>query len=252
MLYAPRDVELKNVNARIVFKSSDIFVENLQCDVLNNKVVMDGKALNVLTLIDAEPNKVNIDWNIYTPLLNLNQFLFLLKPRKKIVVDAPKRKLVKMANKIDQVLDQGSIVVNLKANRLTYKKFEASNALANITLLQDRYIINNVSMDHAGGRMELKGSLIATGANTHHAKVNAAFYNVDVTKVFTAFNNFGQDGITAESLQGKLTANIDASLDLTSEGKADPASIESIVDFSLKDGVLNNYEPVKKLQKKVR
>jgi hypothetical protein len=249
VFYAPRDVELKNVSARILFKSSDIFVENLQCDVLNNRVVMDGKALNVLTLIDSEPNKVNIDWNIYTPLLNLNQFMFLLKARKKVVVDAnPKRKLVKMANKIDQVLDQGSIVVNLKANRLEYKKFEASNALANVTLLQDRYVINNVSMDHAGGRMELKGSLIATGANTHHAKIDVSLNNVDVSKVFAAFNNFGQDGITSESLQGKLTAKIDASLDVNDEGKAEPASIESVVDFSLKDGALNNYEPVKKLQ----
>ena len=249
ILYRPRDVELKNVNGRIVFKSSDLFVENLQCDVLNNKVVMNGTALNLLTLIDAEPNKVNIDWNIYTPLLNLNQFMFLLKARKKVEADpAAKKKLVKMANKIDQVLDQGSLAVNLKANRITYKKFEAANLLANIILLQDRYIINNVSMDHAGGRMELKGALIAQDANRHHAQLNATLNNVDVSKVFTAFDNFGQDGITAQSLQGKLTAKIDASLDLNTEGKADPATIQSIVDFSLKDGALNNYEPVKKLQ----
>src|SRR5207248_842198 len=63
-----------------------------------------------------------------------------------------------------------------------------------------------------------------------------------------AFDNFGQDGITAQSLQGKLSAKIDASMDINDEGKANPASIESVVDFSLKDGALINYEPVKKLQ----
>lgn len=249
VLYRPRDVELKKVNGRIVFKSSDVFVENLQCEVLNNKVVMEGKALNLLTLIDAEPNKVNIDWNIYTPLLNLNQFTFLLKARKKVVAENGKGKLVKMAGKIDQVLDQGSLVVNLKAGRLTYKKFEAINLLANVSLLQDRYLINNVSMEHAGGRMDLKGSLIAQRQNYHQAKINVTLSNVDVSKTLAAFDNFGQDGITAQSLQGKLSAKIDASLNIDNEGKADPASIESIVDFSLKDGALNNYEPVKKLQR---
>ena len=249
VLYAPRNVDLKSVNGKITFKNSNVFVENLQCIVLNNKIVMEGKALNLLTLIDAEPNKVNIDWNIYSPSLNLGAFTFLLKSRKKIIADpAPKQKLAKMADKIDEVIDRGSIVVNLKAGHLIYKKFEADNALANITLLQDRFLINNVSMDHAGGKMEIKGSLIAQAANTHHAKINVLLTNVNVSKVFSAFDNFGQDGITSESLQGKLTAKIDADLDLNDEGKAVPSSIESVVDFSLKDGALNNYEPVKKLQ----
>ena len=30
--------------------------------------------------------------------------------------------------------------------------------------------------------------------------------------------------------------------------RAEPGSLESVIDFSLKNGVLNNYEPVKKLQ----
>ena len=249
VLYAPRDVELKNVNGRILFKNSNVFVENLQCDVLNNKFVMDGTALNLLSLINTEPNKVNIDWNINSPSLNLNAFIFFLKARKKVVANAnPKRKLAKMANKIDQVLDQGRVAVNLKAGHLIYKKFEATNVLANVTLLQDNYEINNVSMNHAGGRMELKGSLTAQNTNTHHAKINVSLNNVDVSKTFAGFNNFGQDGITSKSLQGKLSAKIDASLNINTDGKADPESIESVVDFSLMDGALNNYEPVKKLQ----
>ncbi len=249
VMYRPRDVELKNVNGRMVFKSSDVFVENLQCEVLNNKIVMQGKALNLLTLIDAEPNKVIIDWNIYSPALNLNQFTFLLKARKKVVTESNgKQKLVKMAGKIDRVLDQGSLVVNINAGRLLYKKFVASDVLANVSLLQDRYIINNVSMQLAGGSMGMSGSLIAQGDNRHQAKLNVALQNVDVSKTLEAFDNFGQDGITSDVIAGKLTAKVDASLAIDGEGKAYPGSLEGIVDFSLKDGGLNNYEPVKKLQ----
>lgn len=248
VLYTPRDVELKNVNGRLVFKSSDVFVENLQCDVMNSKVIMNGTALNILTLINSEPNKVNIDWNIYTPLLNLDAFTFLLKARKKVVVDRPKAKLVNIASKIDQVLDQGKVVVNLKASRLAYKKFNAVNAVANISLLQDRYLINKVSMEHAGGRMDLSGSMIATAANRHDTKVNVDLQNVDISKTLEAFSNFGQDGLTSKSIAGKLTAKLDANLAVDNEGKAYPNSLAGVVDFSLKDGALNNYEPVKKMQ----
>jgi hypothetical protein len=247
-LYRPRDVEMKNVNGRIVFRSSDVFVENLQCEVLNNKVVMQGKALNLLTLIDAEPNKVILDWNIYSPSLNLNAFTFLLKTRKKVVVSNPKAKLVKMAAKIDRMLDQGSIVVNLKADKLIFKKFIAGNASANVSLLQDRYIINKVSMQHAGGQMDLSGYIISQANNSHQAKVNVALNNVDVSKTLESFNNFGQDGITSQVIAGKLTAKVDASLAMDDEGKALPGSLSGVVDFSLKDGALVNYEPVKKMQ----
>ncbi|MEP6617315.1 MAG: AsmA-like C-terminal region-containing protein [Ginsengibacter sp.] len=249
VLYAPRDIELKNVNGRLVFKSSDVFIENLQCLVLNNKVIMDGQARNLLTLINTEPNKVNIDWNVFSPSLNLGSFTFLLKSRKKITANnASKRKLAKLASKIDQVLDEGRLHVTLKASQLLYKKFHAANASADITLLPDSYLINNVSMDHAGGHMGLNGSLVTQRSNYHEAKINVNMENVDVSEVFGAFNNFGQDGITSQNLDGKLTAKINASLGVDDEGKVLPSSIQSIVDFSLKDGTLKDFEPVKKLQ----
>jgi AsmA-like C-terminal region len=249
VLYAPRDIELKNVNGHLVFRNSDVFIENLQCIVLNNKVVMEGQAHNLLTLINTEPNKVIIDWNIYSPSLNLGDFTFLLKSRKKISGSTnAKRKLAKMASKIDQVFEQGSLHVNLKAARLSFKKFEATNATADVDLLPDRYIINNVSMDHAGGHLGLKGSLITERSNYHQAKLNVFMDNVDVSQVFAVFDNFGQDGIIAQNLDGKLSTKINASIGIDDEGKVFPSSIESIVDFSLKNGTLKNYEPVKKLQ----
>src|SRR4029079_14547581 len=84
ILYAPSDVEMKNVNGLLLFKNSDVFIQNLQCNVLNNKVVMNGEARNLLTLVNTEPNKVRINFNIYTPSLNLASFTYLLKSRKKI------------------------------------------------------------------------------------------------------------------------------------------------------------------------
>jgi AsmA-like C-terminal region/Protein of unknown function len=249
ILYGPRNVELKNVNGRLVFKNSDVFIENLQCNVLNNKIIMDGQAKNLVTLINTDPNKVTIDWNIYSPVLNLSPFTFLLKSEKKISsTKSPKGKVRKVATSIDEALDQGSINVNLRASRLIYKKFEATNAIANVSLLQEKYTINKVSMDHAGGHINLSGTLALLKENYHQAIVDVLMDNVDVNKVFEAFNNFGQDGIKAQNLEGKLNAKVTASLELDNNGKAYPNTIESVVDFSLKNGALNNFEPVKKIQ----
>ncbi len=249
VLYEPRGVELKDVNGRLVIKNSDVVIENLQCIALNNKIFMEGRAKNLLTLANTGPGSVNVEWNIFTPSLNLSSFLYLLNPGKKVSKrSARKSKLSKVAATIDAVLDEGSINLALKATRLSYKKFEATNAIANISLLQDRYVINKVSMDHAGGHIDLNGSLISLKENYHQAKVDVLMNNVDVNKVFAAFNNFGQDGIKAQNIEGKLNAKVNATFELDNDAKAYPNSITSIVDFSLINGALNNFEPIKKLQ----
>ncbi|MEO8765888.1 MAG: AsmA-like C-terminal region-containing protein [Ginsengibacter sp.] len=249
VLYVPRNVELKNVNGRLVFKNSDVFIEKLQCLVLNNKLTMDGQAKNLLSLVNTAPNKVNIAWNIYSPSLNLSSFIYLLKSEKKIAANkSTKSKLGEVATSIDAALDQGRVNVHLRAAKLYYKKFEGSNAIADVSLLQDRYLVNKLSMDHAGGHIDLSGSLASVKENYHQANVDVLMDNVDVNKVFAAFSNFGQDGITAQNLEGKLNAKINATLDLDNDGKAYPNSIVSVIDFSLKNGVLTNFEPVKKIQ----
>ncbi|MEO8771652.1 MAG: AsmA-like C-terminal region-containing protein [Ferruginibacter sp.] len=249
ILYTPRNVEMQSVNATMLFKDSDVFIKDFQTVVLNNKFVMQATAKNILTLINTGPNNINIDWNIFTPSLNLNSFTYLLGSRKKVSGSKPKKTAVaNMASKIDAILEDGKLNVQLKTNKLTYKKFEAENVLANISLLSDRYIINNVSMNHAGGNMAMNGSLVPALHN-NLTKLNMTMTNVDVSKLFKAFDNFGQDGIKDQNLEGMLTAKINASLLLNENGKVNPSSLVSTVDFSLKNGALNNYEPVKKLQR---
>lgn len=246
--YTPRNIAMKKVNGKLVFKNSDVLVENLQCVVLDNAITMNGQAKSLLTLINTQPDKANIDWNIHMPVMNLGQFLYLFKSKTANKQASKKAALQSMADKIDDFVDRGQLQVKLEADKLIYKDFEGRNALANITLLNDRYLINTVSMDHSGGHIALKGSL-QNQSTVHHADLQVNMDNVDVKKVFAGFNNFGQDGLTAQSLEGKLTANIAASMNINNEGSVIPSSIVSQVDFSLKDGALNNYEPIKKMQK---
>jgi hypothetical protein len=248
VLYTPRNVEMKNVNGKLIFKNSDVLVESLQCVVFNNKIVMNGTAKNLLTLMNSQPNKASINWNIYSPSLNLGSFIYLLKSPKKVSSNSQKAKLGKISGKIDEVLDQGIINVVLKADKLQYKKFNASNAVADITLLQDRYVINKLSMTQGDGSMNMSGSLVNRKSDFHEGTVTATLSNVDVSKLFSAFNNFGQNGIEAQNISGKLSANINATLGLNDDGKAYPGSVAGLVDFSLKNGSLINFEPIKKLQ----
>lgn len=251
VLYAPRDVEMQKVNATLIFKNSDLLIQDFTTTVLGNKVLMQGVGKNLLTLINTGPNEANINWSIYTPTLNLNPFTYLLKQRKQVKSDGKsKASFSKVAAGIDRLLDEGRLNVSLKADQLTYKNFSAQNVNADLSLLQDRYLINNVSMNHADGSMLLKGSL-GSKRGLNDANVDVNMQQMDVKKLFRSFNNFGQDGITAESLEGKISATSKASLIINDKGEINPNSLVATIDFTLKKGALNNYEPLKKLQRSV-
>ncbi|MEO6288533.1 MAG: AsmA-like C-terminal region-containing protein, partial [Ginsengibacter sp.] len=111
-----------------------------------------------------------------------------------------------------------------------------------------KYLINSLRMEQSGGHMNMNGSLITQKSNYHQADLSVSLENVDVSKVFNDFNNFGQDGILAQNLSGKLSSTVKAKLLLNDDGIAYPNSIQGIVDFSLKKGTLINFDPVKKLQ----
>jgi len=251
VLFVTRKVELKNVNGKLQFKNSDIFVDNLRCEVFHNQLILNGAARNLVTLINTQPDRVVMNWQIYSPSLNLASFIYLLKQRPGSSGAAPvasERKSPELASGVDNVLSKGVLHVKLTTPDLVYKKFEASNVAADVTLAQNRYQINEVSMDHSGGHIQLNGSLNTSLDDQHAAQVVATVQNVDVNKIFTAFDNFGQTGIKAENLEGRLSAAVTAALSLDDAGKINPGSVHSSVDFSLVNGALNDFEPVKKIQ----
>lgn len=103
-------------------------------------------------------------------------------------------------------------------------------------------------MNHAGGTLQFDGSLLQAASLRNIAQLNAKLNNVDVSEILTAFENFGQDAITASNIDGKLTADIKSSIGITDAGKVLPETINSSIRFSLKNGTLKNFEPIKKIQ----
>lgn len=247
LTYTPRNIDLDQINASMHFEKSDFFLDTFRASVFNKPVNMRAEARGLLTLLNTQPNAAEVLWDINMPELDLQPYMVLLQ--KKRAVQRKSGSMVANASaKIDRVLDEGKLDVNLRVGSLRFKNFTASKAAAKLSLLQDRYVIHEARLNHAGGNVQLKGSLIQNATGEHVAEVSSNLKDVDVRQVFEAFENFGQTGITSTNIEGNLDANVKASLRLRESGSVIPASTKGTVKFSLKSGELINYEPVKKIQ----
>ncbi|WP_018615361.1 AsmA-like C-terminal region-containing protein [Segetibacter koreensis] len=246
LMYHPRNIEMKDVNGNIVFKNSDVYVNDLRGNVQGSKIIMNGSGKNLLALLKTNPGKMFLDWNLYSPSLNLASFTSLLQ--KRIATTRKNNLKSKIGKNLDEIVSQANFHVDVKTDQLIYKRFTGTNVRASLGLINENWVLNNISLSHGGGSMSISGYLNEKSSRYYSAKIKANIQNADVNKVFYAFDNFGQNGITSENLRGKLTSTADVTMDIDRDLAGKPMNMEGYVDFSLKKGALLHYEPLRKIQ----
>jgi len=241
--YRPRNLSFKNVKAELYFTGRDLFLQNIQVQSNSSLLQMEGSIKNFSNFYYTEPQKLLLDWHIKSPQINLAEFLAFLGKRKNA---SGNTKMSMISKQTDRMLEQGSVHMQLKVDRLLYKKFASSNVNSDITLRQAGITLKNVSLSHAGGSLQLDGNIDQSGT-VNQIKINTHIVNANVQQLFNAFNNFGQSTITDQNLKGSLDATTSVSASIKDNGEVVPRSFRGTVNFNLRNGALINFEPMLKL-----
>jgi len=246
--YVPRNMTLKNMQANIVFKHKDVFIQQLQAQAGATDLNMNGSVKNLIGLIYNSPEKLILDWNISTPYLDLVDFIGFLGKKSTVTTQrvSARSRVMHVAAKIDNMLQNGTAQLKVQAAKVKYKKFNASNFNTSVSLLNDQILLNSATLNHAGGTITMNGSLLDEGA-ANSVSLRSNINNVDIPTILHAFNNFGQDAITESNMKGRLTATVNLTAALTEKAVLKDQTLSSVVNFSVKDAELNDFEPFKKI-----
>ena len=273
VVYLPYQFRLTDCNGSIRLKDQDLLVDRLEAHAGSSKVTIRGSARNLVTLLDQNVQNVVMDWTLRSPRLDLGDFT-ALAGRPLSGAAAPKAPFSAAASRIDQVLKDGQVHVQIEAADLRYKKFAGAHARADLQFSNEEIRLNKMELDQGSGSLSLSATLRRhSGARTGNAStVNAAgaaddagvgangdnalslqshLEGVDLPKLFTAFNNFGQPALTDKNLKGRLTADIHMTGLLTDKAEMAPNSLKGTVDFSIKDGQLIDFGPMEKIHETV-
>lgn len=246
--YLPRSLVLSNCDGKLLFKHHDLFIQKLNGNVGSTRLVMDGSVKNFLALLDTSPEKLALQWNIFSPKINMNDFMgFIGKSQSTAEVKKKsKGKPSIKADNIDRMLKNGSAYLTLKADNILYKRFNGTNLNASLGLVANKIILNNARLQHAGGLIAATGSLIESG-KTSLMELKANLSDIIIPGIFYAFNNFGQDAITDKNMKGKLGATIQLNTAITENAEVAGNNLNGNISFSVTDGELINFEPIMKI-----
>lgn len=244
MTYVPRGLSFTNSSATLRFAGSDLYIDNVRIQRGATRLNMSGSLLNFMNLYYTAPEKIVLDWSLKSPMVNLNELIPLLAMRKPKAANPGNtaKKINRVSDQLDKVLDASSVRMKLQVDKVVYRKFEATQLNGLISMTSRDIILNELNLKHADGSMALNVHIKQEG-NINNYTLDAATKRVNVKKFFSAFENFGQDAITDKNINGILSANIHVTGAVKDNGKMVPRAMNGTAAFKFEKGALINFEP---------
>lgn len=245
--YFPRSLKFKNCNARIAFEQQDVVFKSISFSSDSSKLTMWGKGSNFLSAIFKDNFKSSFTLNVHSPQVNLNEFKSFLFARKSNSTLQQQQK-ESFNTRLDNALAQSDMNLNIAIQKILYRKFIATHINANIGLLSNGIVVNNVDVRHAKGNINVKGRVDQNLPNNPfslQSKISA----VDVSELFDAFENFGLEALQSDNIKGRFSSDIAIKGNFEEDGSLKNKTLNGQVKFNLTQGELNNFEPFLQLQK---
>ncbi len=126
-----------------------------------------------------------------------------------------------------------------------YHRIDLQNIKADVRTTPNHYIyIDTLRMDAAGGNIGLSGYFNGSDPKHIYMQPDLVMNNVDLEKMLFKFENFGQDHLVSENLQGKLTSRIRGKIRVYPDMVPDLDQSTIEMDVKVLNGRLKNYDPM--------
>jgi hypothetical protein len=143
----------------------------------------------------------------------------------------------------------GDIILDLKflIDSLSYKNFSAGNV--NGTLSYKPRIINfkTLTLNSLGGLISGNGFVVQNTDKSFIGRGTFTLDGINVKNAFSSFNDFGQAFLKAENIDGKLSGTLSVLMPMDSLLKPVVNSLSAEGKYTLADGSLMDFNPVKSL-----
>ncbi|OCB69215.1 hypothetical protein B0A79_08980 [Flavobacterium piscis] len=246
--YIPKNVHAVKTNIHLDFTEKALLIKQITYKHLKNTILIEGKIDNFLNLYYDAPEKMIVNWKIYSPYIDLKQFLGVLATSQKTKATAKTHKRTTISNQIRTAIDKCAVVIDIKADKISYNKLTATNTIATVQMIDSRLVIKNGSLQTSGGSITFNSEVQPSGKNFAFSS-NAQVNRVDIASFLRSFNNFGVKSFSPNNIKGKLSSEANVTGFINSNGELITNSMHGNLTFNVNQGALVNFDPIVKIGK---
>jgi len=246
--YIPKNVHAVKTNIHLDFTEKALLIKQITYKHLKNTILIEGKIDNFLNLYYDAPEKMIVNWKIYSPYIDLKQFLGVLATSQKTKATAKTHKRTTISNQIRTAIDKCAVVIDIKADKISYNKLTATNTIATVQMIDSKLVIKNGSLQTSGGSITFNSEVQPSGKNFAFSS-NAQVNRVDIASFLRSFNNFGVKSFSPNNIKGKLSSQANVTGFINSNGELITNSMHGNLAFNVNQGALLNFDPIVKIGK---
>ncbi|QDW19825.1 AsmA-like C-terminal region-containing protein [Flavobacterium sp. KBS0721] len=246
--YIPKNVHAVKTNIHLDFTEKALLIKQITYKHLKNTILIEGKIDNFLNLYYDAPEKMIVNWKIYSPYIDLKQFLGVLATSQKTKATAKTHKRTTISNQIRTAIDKCAVVIDIKADKISYNKLTATNTTATVQMIDSKLVIKNGSLQTSGGSITFNSEVQPSGKNFAFSS-NAQVNRVDIANFLRSFNNFGVKSFSPNNIKGKLSSKANVTGFINSNGELITNSMHGNLTFNVNQGALVNFDPIVKIGK---
>ncbi len=215
---------VKTRNLKFIYRAQKITVNG---EFINFPEWATGKNVRMKADADLQFNKLDPDRFISNPPINEG---------------GGKKKAKAFEMPPDMLLN-----IRLKIDSLAYKAMPATEMIASFVYRPGLLTFNSFKMKSLDGTISGNGFIAQNKDKSLIGKGIFSISDINITKTFVTFRNFGQDFIRAENLEGNVTGSLTLLLPLDSLLKPLTRSLAAEGHYIINNGSLINFEPVREL-----
>ncbi len=238
--YGAEKIPLRNLKGNLQFSNIDLALSNVTCVFGNSDFLLNGFFKNVITFLLFENQPIGVEADLKSKFLDVDQ-LFALgfgKPSS----DQTEEYEFKISKNIN-------LNFNCDVNSLRYKRFSAQSLKGDLLVKGQMAVSRKITFKSMGGEMSLSGIVDANNPKAIDLLTTLKLNNIRIDSIFYVFKNFDQDFIEDRHLKGNAFADVNLEMVLRPNLGLFQETLIGDISVTIKNGELNNFEPMKKLNK---
>ncbi len=239
-VYGEDKIPLKHLTGNLQFNNNDLALSNVTGNLGNSDFVLNGFFKNVITFLLFDNQPIGIETDLKSNFLDVDQ-LFILAFGK-----ASEGKAEEYLFKISKNIN---LNFNCDVKSLRYKRFNAQQLKGDLLVKSQMAVARKITFKSMGGDMVVSGIVDANNPKAIDVVSTFKLNSINIDSIFYVFKNFDQDFVEGKHLKGKTFADINLEMALRPNLSMFSETLIGDITATIKNGELNNFEPMQKLNK---
>ncbi len=235
--YGKQKIRFRDINGSLQFNNNDLALSNVSGGFENSDFLLNGFFKNIITFLLFENQPIGIEADLKSDFLDLDQ-LFA------IGFGEEESKEYRFSISPNLQLN-----FNCNVRRMKYKRFNPRTIKGDLLVKNQVAVSRNITMQAMGGQLTLNGIVDAKNPKAIDVISSFKLNGLHADSIFYVFENFDQNFIMDKHLKGQVYADVELEMALNEKLNLIPATLISDISATIKNGELNNFEPLKKLNK---